>query len=96
MCIAEPGFNPNAVLKAGIRFKGFNSGNDREVYLGNGLLSPGSRTEIDFYNGLTSDSNIVYGNWADTNFILFSYNPAIGKITARIDCNYSFCTEYTN
>jgi hypothetical protein len=96
LCIAEPGFNPNAVLKAGIRYKSFNSGNDREVYLGNGLLSPGSRTEIDFYNGLTCDSNVVYGNWIDTNFVSFSYDPAIGKIFARVDCNYSFCTEYNS
>lgn len=94
LCIVEPGFNPNAVLKAGIRCKSFNSGNDKEVYIGNGLLSAGSRTEVDFYNGLTCDSNIVYGNWADTNFVSFSYNPAIGKITATIECNYSFCTEY--
>lgn len=67
------GSNPHATLTGGVRYKSFNSGSDREIYLGIPDLGVGS-------NRVEKDAV-----WQSSNHILFTYDPIAGNETTSVN-----------
>jgi hypothetical protein len=69
----SPGYDPNATLTGGVRYKSFNSGNDREIYLGIPDLGVGgNRVEVDAV-------------WQASNHIIYTYNAGAGNETTSVN-----------
>ena len=80
----SPGADPTAILKGAVRYKDFNNGGDREIYLGVPDLGVGgNRVEVDAV-------------WQASNDVIYTYTPpATGNETTTVTAgSYTYNLTY--
>jgi hypothetical protein len=57
------------------------------------LLHPGD-VQGDFYRGRDCAGDTPYGSWQPANHVKFTYDPALGRISAEVSASTPYCYEY--
>ncbi len=90
------GSDAAAVKMGAIRYRNFGSGTGGRIYLGTNLGASGGRVENTFSRGITCDGQTPTNSWKPLNHVMFSYDPAAGKIFSRAAVgDFNYCLEYT-
>jgi hypothetical protein len=84
----EPGYDPDAVIKADVKYRALVNPGGLNGY--EGILQSGP--QIDFYRGVLCDGTTgVYGSWQPSNHVVFSYDPSTGMLTTDLSASHAYC-----